>query len=68
MAAESAHDTVPATNGIDETVELTENGDQEESQTVEKPGQPKISAAEKRRQRKKKNKQAKQLERLALAY
>ena len=64
MAAESAQDTVPSASGTEAAAVPLENGVEVADQpNALKEGVQKLSAAEKRRQRKNKNKQSKQLER-----
>jgi len=61
MAAEDAQDSEPVANG--HATEPAESDSVRERHQDQKDVQHKMSAAEKRRQRKKKNKQAKQVER-----
>ena len=63
MAAESVQEVEPVANGTERTTDNADIDSAAEQEGVLKDGQHKMSAAEKRRQRKKKNKQAKQIER-----
>ena len=62
MAAESVQEVEPVVNGTAHTTDNIDIDSAAEQESL-KDGQHKMSAAEKRRQRKKKNKQAKQIER-----
>lgn len=66
MAAESVQEVEPVANGTEHTIDNTDIDSAAELESVVKDGQHKMSAAEKRRQRKKKNKQAKQIERCCI--
>jgi len=63
MAAESVQEVEPVANGTEHTTDNVDIKSAAEQESILKDGQHKMSAAEKRRQRKKKNKQAKQIER-----
>ena len=62
MAAESVQEVEPVANGTEHTTDSIDIDSAVEQESILKDGH-KMSAAEKRRQRKKKNKQAKQIER-----
>ena len=63
MAAESSPEIEPSANGTSHAAAPAESNAAAGHQAAAKDANQKVSAAEKRRQRKKKNKQAKQLER-----
>ncbi len=63
MAAESVQEVEPVANGTEHTTDNIDFDSAAEQESILKGDQHKMSAAEKRRQRKKKNKQAKQIER-----
>lgn len=65
MAAEEERSTAPSANGAGHHTEIIAADLPADADVAQNSAQTKVSAAEKRRQRKKKNKQTKQAERCA---